>query len=290
MIKVCFIILHYNTKEVTQKCIATIHKLEEQDKIAVVIVDNASPDGSGKILADRYRGNDRIKVILRETNDGFSAGNNEGCLFAMSEWNPEFLVVANSDIEFCQTDFVRRIMQEYEKRQFAVLGPDIYNPTTGKHQSPIAADPPGIRRVDRTIILNQCALGLYPIIYPVMKNYFRRQIGKHQTVRPLDYQEDVCLMGACYIFSGKYITDKTVPFRPETKFYYEEYILTLRCRRHQKKIAYQPELQVWHQEGKTIETIGDGLKEQFRFRMENILNAAKIYRKFLKGKGIFPDD
>lgn len=87
MIKVCFIILHHNTLEVTQKCITSILKLEEQDKIAVVIVDNASPDGSGRILADQYGENDRTKIILKETNDGFSVGNNDGCIFAMSEWN-----------------------------------------------------------------------------------------------------------------------------------------------------------------------------------------------------------
>ena len=285
MIKVCFVILHYNTIEITRKCIASIQKLEEQDKIAAVIVDNASPDGTGKVLADQYRENDRIKVILRETNDGFSAGNNEGCAFAMTEWNPEFLVVANNDIEFCQADFVRKIEQEYKNSSFDILGPDICNPKTGNHQSPISINPPGMRRVNKTIFLNQCALGLYPVIYPAIKKYFSRHIRKGQAVRPLDYQEDVCLLGACFIFSRKCIMEKAVVFQPETKFYYEEFILTSWCRRHGRKIVYQPKLQVWHQEGKATETTGNCLKEQFRFLMENILNAAKVYREFLREKG-----
>lgn len=282
MIEVCFVILHYNTLEVTRRCIASIQRMKDQDKIAIVIVDNASPDGSGRVLDNQYRESARVKVILKETNDGFSAGNNEGCAIAMAEWNPEFLVVANNDIEFCQTDFVKKISQEYERRSFDVLGPDIYDPVTDKHQSPISVNPPKMKRVNRTILLNQCALGLYPIVYPMVKKYFGCHIHEEQAVRPLEYQENVCLMGACFIFSKKYVMEKAVLFSPETKFYYEEFILTLWCRRHGRKIVYQPELQVWHQAGKATETIANCLKEQIRFLMENILNAAKVYRNYLR--------
>ena len=51
---ICFVILHYNGIEDTEKCIQSIRQLAGQEDIRIVIVDNASPNGTGKLLAHRY--------------------------------------------------------------------------------------------------------------------------------------------------------------------------------------------------------------------------------------------
>lgn len=281
MIKICFVILHYNAEAETEQCIASIQKLERQNEIAIVIVDNASPNGTGYKLAEKYIDSKAIKVLLREHNDGFSVGNNEGCKFAVEKWNPEFLIVANNDVQFPQKDFVLRIEREYEKSNFDVAGPDIFNPVTGMHQSPMSAEPPKLKDVTKTIILNQCVIALYSFVYPLMKKYFQKMNSFDRSLYSQEYQENVCLMGACLIFSKKYINVRSKLFEPETKFYYEEYIQTLWCMRNKKKIVYQPDLVVHHMEGKAIESVDSTEKERIRFRMQKILEAARIYRRFL---------
>lgn len=278
---ICFVILHYNTIKETRNCVSGILALDHADNIRIVIVDNASPNQTGKQLASDYSLNENVDVILRDNNDGFSAGNNEGCDYAIKKWSPDFLVVANNDIEFCQSDFISRIWDEYEKNPFAIMGPDIYAPVSGVHQSPMGKYPPNRKRVDITIFLNQLTLWLYPVVYPVMRRYFKKNKSNHQSENYRVYQENICLMGACMIYSKEYTDARDKIFEPETNFYYEEYIQTLWCINNNKKIIYKPDIVVYHMEVIATKSIDKCDKERIRFRMRNILSAAKVYRKFL---------
>ncbi len=71
----CFLVLHYNTPDITKACVASIKELEDQEHIRIVIVDNASPDGSGRLLKDFYDKDEQIDVICLMSNGGYSAGN-----------------------------------------------------------------------------------------------------------------------------------------------------------------------------------------------------------------------
>lgn len=52
--KVCFIILHYKTLAETTSCIQFIKQLEPRDEIQIIVVDNASKDGSMESLKERF--------------------------------------------------------------------------------------------------------------------------------------------------------------------------------------------------------------------------------------------
>ena len=281
MVRYCFVILHYNAIKETEKCIESIQGIENQDEIAIVIVDNASPNGTGRQLVAKYSDKKRIYIMLRAKNDGFSKGNNAGCRYAVDKWHPQFLIVANNDVVFIQPDFVKRIEEEYQRSQFDILGPDIFNPGMRIHQSPMSIELPDMKKINRTIILNRCMLTLYPLMYPFLKKYFQSAENKMPGTDYEEYQEDVCLMGACLIYAERYIKTRKKIFEPETKFFYEENIQTLWCRQHGKKMVYQPEIKVWHMEGIATGTIADE-KERIRFYMQNILEAAKVYKGVLK--------
>ncbi|NBH82415.1 glycosyltransferase [bacterium C-53] len=278
---VCFIILHYNSIKDTERCIASIMKMNEVKDSRIVIVDNASPNQTGRILAEKYAACEWIDVMLRKSNDGFSVGNNDGYCYAKRKWDPDFVVVTNNDIEFCQKDFIERIKNEYKCSYFAILGPDIYVPLNKVHQSPMAKKPPSKSRVGVTILLNQLVLSIYPIIYPLIKEYFRRMEACAQSQSYEVYQEDVCLMGACLIYSKEYMNARDKIFEPETRFYYEENIQTLWCIYNKKKIVYQPNIMVYHMQGKATKTVDTRQKDRIKFRVKNILSSARVYKKFL---------
>ena len=73
---IAFVILHYRAADMTRKCVERIKALEGDKKI--VIVDNASPNGTGQKLLDEYTEDSEIKVILNPENSGFAKGNNMG--------------------------------------------------------------------------------------------------------------------------------------------------------------------------------------------------------------------
>lgn len=274
---ICFVILHYNAMDDTENCIESIKRLEGQTQIHIMVVDNASPNGTGKLLAETYASDEQVHVLCRLENDGFSRGNNAGCRLALDMWKPDFLVVSNNDVLFVQKEFAQKIREIYEEEGFAVLGPDIYAPVANVHQSPISEEIPDRKAVGRTIFLNRTALALFPLCYPLLRHYYRNltvQAGTAWDQR----RTNVCPMGACLIFSEEYLRGREKVFEPETRFYYEENIMMLWCRRHRKKVLYHPVLRVHHMEGRSTGTVGAGERERIRFRMKNIVEAAGVYR------------
>ena len=79
-----FVILHYMTKQETIDCVASILEKTKAEpmKVSIVIVDNASANGTGRELQQLYQGAENIYVILNPENLGFAQGNNVGFEFA----------------------------------------------------------------------------------------------------------------------------------------------------------------------------------------------------------------
>ena len=63
-IKVAFIILHYQAIEMTKKCVDNLYRTFDMSENFIVIVDNASPNNSGKELLEIYSDSKNIKIII----------------------------------------------------------------------------------------------------------------------------------------------------------------------------------------------------------------------------------
>ena len=98
----CFVILHYKTIEDTDKCIQSILQLNESLRTRIVVLDNGSNNGSGEMLQKKYAAYDNIKIVISDHNLGFSNGNNYAYSIAKTEYDPNFMIVCNSDIIFAQ--------------------------------------------------------------------------------------------------------------------------------------------------------------------------------------------
>src|SRR5947209_5391138 len=75
------IIVTYNTKEITTECLFYLKKAKEycekelKNNIEVIVVDNASSDGSFDAIKAE---NPWVKIIESKDNTGFGGGNNLG--------------------------------------------------------------------------------------------------------------------------------------------------------------------------------------------------------------------
>ena len=132
--KYCALILHYRTWEQTKKGCDSILKLSND--IQVVIVDNASNDGSGEKLRELYENARNVDVIILKESEGFSYGNNYGYRYIKRNYDIEFLFVVNNDVVIYQQDFCDKVDEIYTKTEFGILGPDIYVPRKRTHQNP----------------------------------------------------------------------------------------------------------------------------------------------------------
>ncbi|MBU0756008.1 MAG: glycosyltransferase [Planctomycetes bacterium] len=91
--KVSIIVLTFNQLEFTRACLHSLLKFTRYPNWELIVVDNASTDGTTDFLADFSSNNRQVKLILNESNLGFAAGNNVGLKAA----GGEYLVLLNND-------------------------------------------------------------------------------------------------------------------------------------------------------------------------------------------------
>jgi len=99
---VSIIIVSWNTKEVLRDCLTSVFEQTGSVDYEVIVVDNASTDGSVEMLK-----NDSGNVVLVENaeNRGFAAANNQAMAFAKGR----YVLLLNSDtivLENCLADIV----------------------------------------------------------------------------------------------------------------------------------------------------------------------------------------
>lgn len=82
----------------TIDCIESIRQYVNMD-YKIYLLDNASPNKSGSILAQKYSGDEDIDLILSKENLGYAKGNNV-CINKMIEDQCKYGIVSNNDIVF----------------------------------------------------------------------------------------------------------------------------------------------------------------------------------------------
>lgn len=246
-----FVILHYRAIDYTRKCVANIKALDGEKHI--IIVDNASPDGSGIELKEEYRGDREITVLLNRENSGFARGNNYGVKYGKGKFSPDFTVVLNNDVEITQQDFINRIYDIYQEHPFDLLGPDIVSVFSGIHQSPKTLKGINLESVRRKMAYVKRSMN--PVLMllssgeknsPALWKMAQRRRRARQNINSGVAAEGVVLHGSCVIFSRRYIERHPEPFYCKTFMYYEMEILEWLCRREGGLIRYDPAISVLH--------------------------------------------
>ncbi len=91
---VSVIVLGWNGREMTAACIDSVLASDRHD-FEIIVLDNGSEDDTHAWLTERYKGNERVKILRSETNRGFSGGNN----FAAQHAIGKYLALLNYDAE-----------------------------------------------------------------------------------------------------------------------------------------------------------------------------------------------
>ena len=86
-IDLAIVILNYNTRALLRECLRSLQASVDNDlSIAVIVVDNASSDGSATLVRDEFP---QVRLIVNPANVGYSAGNNVGLrALGFEQWPP----------------------------------------------------------------------------------------------------------------------------------------------------------------------------------------------------------
>ncbi len=285
---VAFVILHYLAYEMTKECVTTLLDTFKTDDIKIFVVDNASSNGSGTKLKDIFSSQEKVHIILNQENLGFAKGNNIGYEYA-KKFNPDFIIVMNNDVLIDDKFFLQKIETNYNMNQFAVLGPDIYNPRNNRHQNPLylkGNSKENVIKMRSSLIrgINHFALFYYkkrlltPIKTVIKKIFFQKKAAQINIDRSKSYENPV-LQGACYIFSQLFISKRKYAFYPETFLYFEEDILHMQCQQLKLKMIYDPNIRVNHLEDVSTNMI---LKTDFakeKMKSEHLIHSMDCFIK-----------
>ena len=276
-----FVILHYKNIKDTIDCLKSIKKLNNQDKISIVVVDNNSLQDIDKDKILKFTSD----LILLDENMGFAKGNNKGCSYAINKYHHDYLCVINNDIIINQKDFLKKIEDTYQKTYFDILGPKIIT-NSGDSVNPFYAYE-DIEEIEQKINYSKKIIKIYSnIIYrSLLKVYI---FVKHLVKKPKKLENgseakfNVALHGCALIFSKKYYKKYKDVFYNETFLYHEEEFLNYR-RIHDNLITYyNNDLEVFHKEGSSLNEVFSNNYKKVIFKHKEIIRSLSLLKKVIK--------
>jgi GT2 family glycosyltransferase/lipopolysaccharide/colanic/teichoic acid biosynthesis glycosyltransferase len=115
------IIVSYNVKEFLQQTLISLQKALGAFSYEIFVVDNASDDGSAKLVHEHFS---KVKLIRNRENLGFARANN----LALKKAKGDYIVLINPDT-IAQEDTFHRLIEFMEKTPDAgMVGCKILNP------------------------------------------------------------------------------------------------------------------------------------------------------------------
>jgi GT2 family glycosyltransferase len=115
------IIVNYNVKEFLQNLLHSISKSSNKINREIIIVDNASNDGSVEFISEKFP---EVNLIANTKNLGFSTANNIG----MKQAKGKYILLLNPDTLVSEDTFEKMICFFEENPQVGLAGCKILNP------------------------------------------------------------------------------------------------------------------------------------------------------------------
>jgi len=117
--RVSVIVVTYNNLELTRACLEIIDEHSQYENIEIIVVDNASSDGTPAFLSEWVANGQNRRLILNDDNRGFAAANNQGLAVA----NGDYLVLLNNDT-YVTPGWIRTLVRHLQRdKTIGLIGP-----------------------------------------------------------------------------------------------------------------------------------------------------------------------
>lgn len=245
------VVVNYNAGEYLARCVASVVAASAGLALDLLVVDNASRDGSAPAAAARTP---QVRLIENPTNRGLSAGWNQGARAVDAPW----ILFLNPDAEIWQGDLGAFVKAGEARPDVAVLGPVIRNPDGTIYESGRVF--PGVVQA-----LGHAFLGPFAPGNPFTRAY-RQTSWNRTTEREVDWVSFAAMLIRRSAFEA------VGGFDEAFWLYGEELDLCTRLRDAGWKVLATPELEVVHVGG-----ISTG-----RSRQTHLMHSQGVYRYYRK--------
>jgi hypothetical protein len=225
------VIVSWNVRALLERCLSSLQECSEQGslKCEIIVVDNASSDGSAQMVRQRFPA---VRLIASDSNLGFTRGNNTGA----ARSSGRYILLLNPDTEVLGDALSAMVAYMEHHPDVGALGPKLLFPD-GQVQ-------PSRRRFPTlaTAVLESTVFQQWFPRHPVLSHYYVQDRGD-------DEEQDVdWLVGACLLIRRE-AWEQAGPLDERFFMYSEELDLCRRLKNVGWRVVFFPGAAVVHHEG-----------------------------------------
>jgi len=227
------IILSYNTKATTDKCLQYLKSAIDYsegalgNKVEAIVIENGSTDGSGEMIIKKHKW---VRLINPKVNTGFAKGNNIG----MAQAKYDFLLLLNSDAFVKPETLVEALMYFKNHPECDVLGCKLTY-ENGGFQPSGGYLPTGLNTTYWMFMVDKI---------PILRNFLKPFHPSYESFFAKE-RELGWIMGA-FMFMKREVFTKTGGFDEKFFLYTEEVEWCKRMNKKGFKVFFTPGFSVTH--------------------------------------------
>ena len=226
-IGVSVVIVNWNTKELLKNCLNSVYQTIHDLNFEIIVVDNASSDGSLEMLQQNFP---EVIRIGNQENRGFGAANNQ----AFAVMQGKYALLLNTDA-LLTPDAVKRLWTFCEANSDAAIVCGQLLNADGSKQNSIASFPSLLTLAANTSLLEY----LFPRKFPSKR---------YDHAGPVEVDSAI---GACMMIRKKAM-DEVGVFDERYFFFFEETDLAYTMHQSGWKTYHIPDVYIYHLQGQSI--------------------------------------
>jgi GT2 family glycosyltransferase len=252
-VDVSFIIVNWNTRELLLQCIGSIISTKGDYSQEIIVVDNASQDGSSEAVKEKYP---EVIIIQNSANLGFAKANNIGIKRSCGR----YVCLTNSDVQVLNNTLSYMIKYMDKNKKVAISGPKILWPDMTIQYSCMKF-PSLWTQVCETMALNR--------IFPKSASFS----GEYMTYYSHDRITKVDWLIGCLMLIRRAALEKDGLLDERFFIYSEETDMCKRFHYSGWEIVFLPDVSAIHNNA------ASSRKNPVRFSVEQVVSALKYWKK-----------
>src|SRR3989344_1691721 len=248
--KVFIVILNWNRANDTIECLKSVSELRIKNyKLSVVVVDNASSDGSSDKINTFLHATD-YKLLVNNVNLGYVGGNNVGIKYALKN-GANFILVLNNDT-LLDKNLIAEFLEASKKYPDAgILSPKIYFAKGYEFHKD------KYRKTELGKVIWYAGGEIdWDNVYGINEGVDEVDRDQFEKEREIDFATGTCM------FIRSDALKKTGVFNEKYFMYLEDVELSMRMKKKGWKIYYLPKAKLWHKVAQSS-GIGNDLNDYF---------------------------
>lgn len=230
-------IVNWNAREPLRAALRSILVHPPQCSYEILVLDNASSDGSVQMLEKEFP---EVKLIVSEQNLGFSKGHNLAARAAQGK----YLFILNPDTEVLPHALDWLVAYAEQHPEIGIIGPKILNPD-GSLQYSCRRFPNPAAALFRNTPLGK----LFPN-NPYTRDYLMTD-WDHNSIREVDWVSGAAL------FIRREVFEQLAGFDEQFFMYCEDTDLCYRAWQAGYKVVYYPEPKIKHAIGRSTDLVAN---------------------------------